>query len=115
IAYSDNSATNLLIQRVGTTNVNALLDSLALPRTRLYRPTFRGGHPDVLPEEEKEFGLGSTTPREAATLVERIVRGEVASRSAGEAMIALLAEQQDRRMIPRSLPFARDQILVANK
>src|SRR6187431_52048 len=32
IAYSDNTATNLLIQRVGTTNVNALLDSLALPR-----------------------------------------------------------------------------------
>jgi beta-lactamase class A len=115
IAYSDNSATNLLIQRVGTTNVNALLDSLSLPRTRLYRPTFRGGHPDVLPEEEKEFGLGSTTPREAATLVERIARGDVASPSAGEAMIALLDEQQDRRMIPRSLPFDRDRILVANK
>ena len=64
IAYSDNTATNLLVGLVGTANVDALLDSYTLKRTRLYRPTFRDGHADVLPEEEKEFGLGSTTPHE---------------------------------------------------
>jgi hypothetical protein len=30
-------------------------------------------------------------------------------------MISILALQQDRAMIPRSLPFERDKILVANK
>jgi beta-lactamase class A len=115
IAYSDNTATNLLVGMVGTANVDALLDSLGLTKTRLYRPTFRDGRADVLPEEEKEYGLGSTTPREAATLMELIAQGKVVSRSACDEMIALLAAQQDRAMIPRSLPFATDDILVANK
>jgi beta-lactamase class A len=115
IAYSDNTATNLLVGLVGTENVDALLDAQGLTKTRLYRPTFRDGRADVLPEQEKEFGLGSTTPREAATLMERIARGRIVSRAAGGEMIALLAAQQDRAMIPRSLPFEKEEILVANK
>ena len=115
IAYSDNTATNLLVGLVGTANVDKLLDSYGLTKTRLYRPTFRDGHADVLPEEEKEYGLGSTTPREAGTLTELIAEGKVISRAACDEMIALLAQQQDRAMIPRSLPFDKDQILVANK
>jgi beta-lactamase class A len=115
IAYSDNTATNLLVGLVGTKKINALLDSFGLTKTRLYRPTFRDGHADVLPEEEKEYGLGSTTPREAATLMELIAQGKVVSRKACDAMIGLLATQQDRQMIPRSLPFEKGDILVANK
>ena len=115
IAYSDNTATNLLIGLVGTQNVDQLLDSYGLTKTRLYRPTFRDGYADVLPQEETEYGLGSTTPREAGTLMELIAEGKVVSRAACDEMIALLAQQQDRAMIPRSLPFDKDQILVANK
>src|SRR5438876_253246 len=37
IAVSDNSATNVLIDRIGMENVNALLDSLGLSHTRLRR------------------------------------------------------------------------------
>ncbi len=115
IAYSDNTATNLLLELVGTPSVDKLLDSYGLTKTRLYRPTFRDGHADVLPEEEKEYGLGSTTPREAATLMALIADGKVVSRAACDEMIALLAQQQDRAMIPRSLPFGSEEILVANK
>jgi beta-lactamase class A len=115
IAYSDNTATNLLVGLVGTANVDALLDSYALTRTRLYRPTFRDGHADVLPNEEKEYGLGSTTPHEMAKFLQLIAQGKVVSPAAGDAMIALLATQQDRAMIPRSLPFATEEIVVANK
>lgn len=115
IAWSDNTATNLLVNLVGTKGVNALLDSHGLRQTRLYRPTFRDGRADALPDEEKEYGLGSTTPREAADLMERIADGRIAGRNAAERMIAVLATQQDRAMIPRSLPFSREAILVANK
>ena len=115
IAYSDNTATNLLIGLVGTQNVDQLLDSYGLTKTRLYRPTFRDGYADVLPQEETEYGLGSTTPREAGTLMELIAEGKVVSRAACDEMIALLAQQQDRAMIPRSLPFEKEEILVANK
>ncbi len=115
IAWSDNTATNLLVGLVGTRSVNALLDAHGLTRTRLYRPTFRDGMADVLPEEEKEYGLGSTTPREAAELMARIVDGRIGGKAAADEMVTILATQQDRAMIPRGLPLARGGILVANK
>ena len=37
VAVSDNAATNVLIERVGMANLNAMLDSFGLPHTRLRR------------------------------------------------------------------------------
>ena len=115
IAWSDNTATNLLLGLVGTKSVNALLDAHGLTKTRLYRPTFRDGRADVLPEEEKEYGLGSTTPREAAELMARIADGRIGGKAAADEMVSILATQQDRAMIPRGLPLSRRDVLVANK
>jgi beta-lactamase class A len=115
IAFSDNTATNLLVRRVGAANVDRRMASYGLLSTKIFRPTFRDGHADVFPEEEKEFGLGMTTPNEIARLMELIAEGKVASRAACDEMLAMLEKQQDRAMIPRSLPFERDRIVVANK
>jgi beta-lactamase class A len=114
IAVSDNTATNMLIAQVGTKSVNDLMAASGLPLTRLYRPTFRAGKADMFPEEEKEFGLGSTTPREMARLLEKIARGTMVSPAASQEMIALLGKQQDRDMIPRRLPETGD-VVVASK
>jgi beta-lactamase class A len=114
IALSDNTATNMLIGLVGTKSVDDLMAASGFPLTRLYRPTFRGGKPDVFPEEEKEFGLGSTTPREMARLLEGIARGTVVGKGASEEMLALLRKQQDRDMIPRRLPEG-DDVAIASK
>jgi len=114
ITVSDNTATNLLIERVGTAAVDQRLSSYGLTATRLHRPTFRDGKPEVDPEGEREFGLGVSTPREMARLLELIADGRVVSRSACDAMIAILREQHDRAMIPRLLPL-EDGLLVANK
>ena len=105
VAVSDNTATNMLIALVGARSVNDRMAAYGLPQTRLYRPTFRGGHADAFPEEEREFGLGSSTPREMARLMEAIARGKVVSREASEEMTALLAKQQNYMMIPRLLPL----------
>src|SRR5215471_4330221 len=115
IAFSDNTATNLLVGLVGTANVDRRMVSYGLPDTKIFRPTFRDGHADVFPEEEKEFGLGMTTPNEIAKLMELIAEGKVVSRAACDQMLGYLEKQQDRAMIPRSLPFDRDQVTVANK
>ena len=115
IAFSDNTATNLLVHRVGAANVDRRMSSYGLPNTKIFRPTFRDGHADVFPEEEKEYGLGMTTPNEIARLVELIAGGKVVSRAACDEMLAMMEKQQDRAMIPRSLPFERDKITVANK
>ena len=115
IAFSDNTATNMLVGLVGTANVDRRMDSYHLPNTRLFRPTFRDGHADVLPELEKEFGLGMTTPREAARLMQLIAEGKVVNRATCDEMLAILERQQDRTMIPRSLPLEKEKIVVANK
>jgi beta-lactamase class A len=112
IAHSDNTATNLLLERIGTAAVNRLLESHGLVATRLFRPTFRDGRADVDPELEREYGLGMTTPREIARLMELIAEGRIASRAAGDAMLAVLREQKDRAMIPRGLP---EGLSVAHK
>jgi beta-lactamase class A len=114
MTVSDNTATNLLISLVGTANVDRRLVSYGLTRTRLFRPTFRDGRPDVFPEEEKEFGLGVATPREMARLMELIAEGKVVDRAASDAMIAIMREQAFAFMIPRSLPET-DDVVVADK
>jgi beta-lactamase class A len=115
IAWSDNTATNLLVRLVGTANVDRRMVSYGLTETKIFRPTFRDGHADVFPELEKKFGLGMTTPREAARLMELVATGKVVSRAVCDEMLAILRRQQDRAMIPRLLPFGRDRITVANK
>lgn len=114
IVLSDNTATNLLIDRLGTARINARLDSYGLRETRLFRPTFRDGKPDVLPELEREFGLGMTTPRDMARLMALIAHGEAVSRQASDTMLATLRGQQDRAMIPRLLP-SMEGLTIGNK
>jgi beta-lactamase class A len=115
IAWSDNTATNLLIRLVGTANVDKRLESYGITDMKLFRPTFRDGKADVFPELEREYGLGMTTPNAAAKLFGLIGQGKVVSRAACDEMIAILAMQQDRAMIPRSLPVDDGKVLVANK
>jgi beta-lactamase class A len=114
IVLSDNTATNMLIGRVGTARVNRRLEAYGLRDTKLFRPTFRDGHADVLPDLEREFGLGMTTPREMAQLMGLIAEGKAVSREASAAMLATLRRQQDRAMIPRLLP-SDDRVQIGNK
>jgi len=113
IGLSDNTATNLLIGKLGTASINARLDTYGLTSTRLFRPTFRDGRPDVLPELEREFGLGMTTPREMAKLMALIGSGRALNAEASRAMLASLRRQQDRAMIPRLL--TAEGVEVGNK
>src|SRR6266567_4865665 len=115
IGYSDNTATNLLVRLLGAAQIDRRMVSYGLTSTKIFRPTFRDGHADVFPEEEHEFGLGMTTPREISRLFQLLAEGKIISRAISDEMLAILAKQQDRAMIPRSLPIERDKILVANK
>jgi beta-lactamase class A len=115
IALSDNTATNMLVALTGTQAVNERMVSMGLTQTRLYRPTFRGGHADAFPEEEKDYGLGSSTPREMATLMERIARGQAVSPQASQEMEALLGKQQVHEVLCRLLPGSEAGVTVAHK
>ena len=114
ITLSDNTATNMLIEKLSTSRVNQGLERYGLRETKLFRPTFRDGRADILPELEREYGLGMTTPREMASLMGLIAEGKAVSKTASEAMLATLRRQQDRAMIPRNLP-SDGGIQVGNK
>ncbi|MGH9331220.1 MAG: serine hydrolase, partial [Vicinamibacterales bacterium] len=114
IVVSDNTATNLLLERVGVPSVNARLAAYGLKDTRLFRPTF-GKKAEIDPELEREFGLGMSTPRDMAALMEMIATGRAVSAGASKEMRAILESQQDARMLPRRLPFDTREIVVGNK
>lgn len=114
IVLSDNTATNLLVAKLGTARIDERLRRYGLRETHLFRPTFRDGQADLLPELEREFGLGMTTPREMASLMAKIAGGDAVSGEASAEMLDTLRRQQDRAMIPRLLP-RREGLLVGNK
>jgi beta-lactamase class A len=113
IVVSDNTATNMLIERLGTARINAGLERHGLREIKLFRPTFRDGHADVLPQLEREYGLGMTTPRDMARLMALIAEGKAVNKTASDAMLATLRRQQDRAMIPRDI--SGDGIEIGNK
>lgn len=114
IVVSDNTATNLVLDRITADFVNAQMDTLGLARTRALRKVMGGGDGtpqghsrEGLREEYRRFGLGVSTPHEMVQLVEKIARGEVVSPEASREMIAILDRQQFKDGIGRRLPDAQ--------
>jgi beta-lactamase class A len=104
VAVSDNSAANVLIDRVGMTNVNAMLDSLGLTHTRLRRKMM-----DL--QAAKEGRENISTPREMMTLLDAIYHGKVLNKESTRDFFKMLSTNKDS-WIPRDLPA---DLKVANK
>src|SRR5580698_8586513 len=68
IIVSDNTATNMAIDRFGVDAVNARVESLGLKNTHLYKKVMKPAT-GPMPADQPKFGLGKTTPREMATLM----------------------------------------------
>ena len=104
VAVSDNSATNVLIDKVGMDNVNALMDALGLKHTRLRRKMM----------DLKAAGAGReniSTPNEMATLLDQLYRGKVLNKELTEDFFQLLSTHKSS-FLPRELP---DDLKIANK
>lgn len=104
VAVSDNSATNVLIDRIGMANVNALLDSLGLAHTRLRRKMM-----DL--EAAKQGRENISTPREMMLLLGSIYRGKVLNKESTAEFFKVLSTNKDS-WIPRDLPA---DVKIANK
>ena len=104
ISVSDNSATNVIIDRIGMENVNVLLDSLGLTRTRLRRKMM-----DIKAASEGRENVA--TPREMTLLLEDLYRGKVLNKQMTEDFFNLLSVHKES-YIPRDLP---EDLKVANK
>ena len=71
IIMSDNTATNLAIEKLGLDAINARIGWMGLKDTHLYKKI---GKPatDPMPPDQPKYGLGKTTPREMAEVMQRI-------------------------------------------
>jgi beta-lactamase class A len=115
ITQSDNTATNMLIDRLGIESVNARLRRIGLKETTLFKKVFKPA-PASAPAAQKKWGLGVTMPAEMMTLLEKIYRKEVADAAGCDDMIAILKGQADRDQIPRYLTGpAWAKVQVAHK
>lgn len=114
IVVSDNTATNLVLDKVGTDNVNAFAESLGLHQSRSLRKIGGGGEAKVLDEQPlyKNFGLGVSSPRDMVHLLEMLENGQVVSREASNEMLNIMKRQQYKDGIGRGLP---DTIQSASK
>jgi len=104
ISVSDNSMTNVVIERIGMENVNAFLDSLGLTRTRLRRKMM-----DIKAAAEGRENV--STPREMSQLLEALYNGKVLNKQFTEDFFNLLSVHKES-YIPRLLP---EDLRIANK
>lgn len=104
---SDNTATNLVIDKVGLVKVNARIAALGLKDTYLYKKVYRPAE-GLVPADQKTYGLGKTTPREMAKLMASIERCELGAPELCKRMIEIMKGQQYRNMIPHYIEAELD-------
>jgi beta-lactamase class A len=99
MTMSDNTASRYLQMLAGTgTRINAILDSLGFPNTRVNSKT---------PGREaiwEKYGWGQTTPREMATLLENIYNGNIISPAASARMIRIINRNYWDAEAPSQVP-----------
>jgi beta-lactamase class A len=121
IIVSDNTATNLILDRISADAVNDYLDSIELPRTRSNRKV-RGDGAKLkdptgwsragLIEENKKYGLGVTTPREMVRLLELLEQGKVVNAAVSKDILDIMKMQHEREGIARHAP---EEAVIASK
>jgi beta-lactamase class A len=133
VVLSDNTATNLAIDRLGLDHINQTLKAAGLKQTYLYKKVYMPPS-GPMPADQPKFGLGKTTAREMAGIMQRIAECRLeldasapkAQSAAPQvqdgpicgAILHMLRNQQDRDDIPRyleSLDTSEHGSAIANK
>ena len=102
ITQSDNTATNLVLDHIGRDNVNKRLQSMGLPITMAIKKISKPADWDR-PPEIKKFGIGRTTAREMAKIMESIERCDLGDPALCKKMIGMFENQFWRNSIPHYL------------
>lgn len=103
IIISDNTATNLLLDKVPMRTVWAKMDSLGLPHTRIHSKTFLRST-SVAMDSSVKYGLGVTTPDEMVRLFTRLHEGRAVSPAMDSLALGMLRQNEDWNKLVRWLP-----------
>jgi beta-lactamase class A len=118
VILSDNTATNLAIDRLGLEHIDHTLREAGLKQTWLYKKIYLPAT-GPMPADQAQFGLGKTTAREMASLMIRFAECDLTLEKAPKkesipaqaqsdgplcgTMLGILRNQQDRDDTPRYL------------
>jgi beta-lactamase class A len=103
IVYSDNTATNLVLDAIGIDATAKTMETMGFPNTKIHSKVFKR-ETSKFPERSKQFGLGSTTADEMVKLFELLHHGKLVSPVACKEMHAHLLQCDDSDKFPRFLP-----------
>jgi beta-lactamase class A len=106
IVLSDNTATNLLLDRVIIRRVWDKMEKLGLPHTKVHSKTFLRIS-SVAMDSSVKYGLGVSTPNEMAHLFELLAQGRAVSPAADSAMLDILANNTDGELMQRAIDSLR--------
>jgi beta-lactamase class A len=106
IGISDNTATNLVLDKVGLRRVWTKMEALGLPRTKVHSQSFRR-YTSVAMDSSVKYGLGVSTPNEMLRLFALLAEGKAVSPKADSAMLNLLAQSSTSDKLTRHVSGVR--------
>jgi len=107
---SDNTATNLLLDRIIIRRVWAKMESLGLMHTKVHSKTFLRIS-SVAMDSSAKYGLGVSTPNEMAHLFVLLAKGQAVNPAADSSMLDILEHNEDNTLLQREL----DNVRAAHK
>jgi beta-lactamase class A len=125
IVVSDNTATNLILDRIGGNAVNLRMAQLGLKQTAVMRKIMQqkifpnasaNPQPEGLTDEGKKpgndrWGTGRSCPRDMVAILEKLYRGDLVSKAASDEMIGVLKRQQYHEGVGRDMK----NVIIASK
>lgn len=103
---SDNTATNLLIDKVSIRRSWQKMEALGLPRSKLHSKSFLR-ITSVAMDSSAKYGLGVTTPNEMARLFELLALGKAVSPAADSTMLHMLEHNTNGELLARHVTGVR--------
>ncbi|HJQ22201.1 MAG TPA: serine hydrolase [Gemmatimonadaceae bacterium] len=98
---SDNTATNLLLRKIGIRRTWAKMESLGLMHTKIHAESFRRAYTSLAMDSSTKYGLGVTTPNEMAHLFELLALGRAVNAHADSTVLGILANNTNDDMLHR--------------
>ncbi len=103
ITLSDNTATNLILDKLDVRPVWTKMEALGLPHSKIHSKTFRR-ETSIAMDSSVVYGLGVTTPDETVELFALLHEGRAVSPALDSLAIRILLANQDGTMLTRWLP-----------
>ncbi|HEX2167917.1 MAG TPA: serine hydrolase [Longimicrobiales bacterium] len=103
ITLSDNTATNLLLDKLDIATVGEKMEALGLPESKVHSKTFRR-ETSIAPDSSELYGFGVATPDEMVELFTMLHEGRAVSPAMDSLAMRMLFANQDANMMVRWLP-----------